>query len=82
MSDEGRAPRRTSGILGGNSSGGLPRQEPWRNYAGWKCSHCGSGNTIIETYDTGPEGFCMSCTRELPIPQEHLDAYYEARRTG
>ncbi len=76
---EGHAPRRTNGIIGNNQAGGSPRQEPWRDYAGWKCTHCGSGNTIIETYPTGPEGYCLSCTREQKIPKDKLDAYYEAR---
>lgn len=73
---EGQFTRRTSGILNANQPGGPHKEEPFRNYAGWTCSHCGSGNTIIEGYPTGPEGYCMSCTREQPIPQEHLDAYY------
>ena len=71
--------RRVSGIKGNNDNGGAPREEPWRNYGGWTCNHCGSGNTIIEGYPTGPEGYCMSCTREQPIPKEHLDAYNALR---
>ncbi len=78
MSDA-HVPRRSNGIIGGNESVGQPKEEPWRNYAGWECSHCDSTNTIIESYNSGPEGYCMSCTREQPIPKEHLDAYNVSR---
>lgn len=79
--NDGVSPRKSSSLRGLTSSGGRPREEPFRNYAGWKCSHCGSGNTIIEGYPTGPEGYCMTCTREIPIPKEHLNAYNQSRKS-
>lgn len=56
-----------------------PREEPFRNFGGWKCPHCGSGNTIIEGYNSGPEGYCMTCTRYIEIPKENLNAYRNSR---
>ena len=67
--------RRVSGIKGGSGGGGPPREEPFRNYGGWNCPRCDSTNTIIEVYDSGPEGYCMSCTRYIKIPKEHMRAY-------
>jgi len=68
-----RISRRTRVTLG--STFGTPREEPIRNYSGWTCPRCSSVNTIIEDYSTGPEGYCMTCTREIPIPEEYLSAY-------
>ena len=71
----GSVSRRSTGIRGNSQSGSGPREEPFRNYAGWPCPRCQSSNTIIEGYHSGPEGYCMSCTRTIEIPKEHLDAY-------
>ena len=56
-------------------------QEPFRNYGGWQCPLCRSTNTIIEGYPSGPEGYCMSCTRNIDIPQEHLNAYHNFQQS-
>ncbi|KKN77097.1 hypothetical protein LCGC14_0364380 [marine sediment metagenome] len=62
-------------LRGITPDGGRPREEPFRNFGGWKCQNCGSGNTVIEGYDSGPEGYCMTCTRYIPIPKENRLAY-------
>lgn len=76
-SDDGKSARRVNGIRGA-SERVAPREEPFRNYGGWSCPRCESTNTIIEGYDTGPEGYCMSCARTIPIPAEHLKRYERA----
>ncbi len=67
--------RRSWTSLGNISSGGSFREEPFRNYGGWHCPRCNSTNTLIEEYDSGLEGYCMSCARTIEIPKEALDVY-------
>ena len=67
--------RRVYSVRGDNWAGGSPREEPFRNYGGWHCPRCRSTNTIIEGYDSGPEGYCLSCARTIEIPKEYMDAY-------
>ena len=80
--DGGGISRRNGPSHGNSQGGGRVREEAIRNYAGWKCSHCGSGNTIIEEYSrTQVEGYCMSCARTIPIPEEKLHAFRLAQHT-
>ena len=73
--DSERRDGETLGRLNGTTpDGGRPRDEPFRNFGGWKCPCCRSTNTLIEVYTSGIEGHCMTCARTIPIPQE-LDAY-------
>ena len=60
----------------------MNREEPFRNYGGWPCPNCNSTNTLIEGYNSGPEGYCMSCARYISVPKEHLNAYNRSRRSN
>ena len=75
-------PRRSWTPLSDNSLGGSPREEPLRDYGGWPCPRCKSTNTIIEGYSSGPEGYCMTCTRTIDIPKEHMDVYRRTHRSN
>lgn len=57
----------------------MNKEEPFRNYGGWPCPRCNSTNTVIEGYNSGPEGYCMSCTRNIPIPQEYRNVQQPQR---
>ncbi len=45
----------------------LPQRIDW---VGWECGHCHSHNTVVEVYDTGPEGNCLSCSRPFTLTEE------------